>query len=123
MRGFSYLFQDKILPNFLLFYCVKKSKPVYVLPTFLHHRPQNSGNKVRNAKKRKCTFDFKISAIKKAENACSAYTQSTYLIFGMVKDADNIYCYIKNQVRRLCVGGNMAILLLVSSSSVTIMIG
>ena len=34
----------------------------------------------------------------------------TYLIFGMRKDADNIYYCTKNQVRGLCVGGDMVIL-------------
>ena len=33
----------------------------------------------------------------------------------MVKDADNIYYCTKNQVRGLCVGGDMAILFLVCS--------
>ena len=45
----------------------------------------------------------------------SAYTQLTHLIFGMVKDADNIYYCTKNLVRGLCVGRDMAILFLVCS--------
>ena len=34
----------------------------------------------------------------------------TYLIFGMIKDAENIYDSIKNQVRGLSVGGDRVIL-------------
>ena len=41
----------------------------------------------------------------------TAYTRPTYLIFGMVKDADNIYYCIKNHGRGLCVGGEMLIFL------------
>ena len=42
----------------------------------------------------------------------TAYTQPTYVIFGMVKDADNIYYMYcaKNQVRGLCAGGDMVII-------------
>ena len=40
----------------------------------------------------------------------SAYTQPTHLIFGMVKDAANIYYCTKNQVGGLCVGGDIVIL-------------
>ena len=40
-----------------------------------------------------------------------AYTQPTYLIFGMVKGHHNIYYCTKNQVRGWCVGGDIAILL------------
>ena len=34
----------------------------------------------------------------------------THLIFGKVKDTENIYYSTKHQVRGLCVGGDMAIL-------------
>ena len=38
--------------------------------------------------------------------------RTTHLhLFGIIKDADNIYYCTKNQVRGLCVGGDMAILL------------
>ena len=40
----------------------------------------------------------------------SAYTQPTYLIFGMVKDTDNIYYCTKNQAREFCVDRDMVIL-------------
>ena len=40
----------------------------------------------------------------------SAYTQPTHLIFGKVKNTDNIYYSTKNQVRGLCVGGDLVIL-------------
>ena len=47
---------------------------------------------------------------KKYNGHISAYTPSTHLIFGTVKDTDNIYYSTKNQVRGLYVGGDMAIL-------------
>ena len=62
-------------------------------------------------------LNFKLIKIflhnEKIEN--SAYTQPTHVIFGMVKDADNIYYCTKNQVRELCVVRDMVILFLVRS--------
>ena len=40
----------------------------------------------------------------------SAYARPTYLIFGRIKDADNIYYCTKNQVRGFCVGGDIVML-------------
>ena len=40
----------------------------------------------------------------------SAYTQLTYMIFGMTKDADPIYYCTKNQMRRLSADGDMVTL-------------
>ena len=40
----------------------------------------------------------------------SAYTQPTHFIVGTIKDADIIFYSTKNQVRGLCVGGDMVIL-------------
>ena len=45
----------------------------------------------------------------------SAYTQPTHQIFGVVKDAENIYHCTQYQMRRLCVGGDMVIVFLVRS--------
>ena len=39
-----------------------------------------------------------------------AYARTTYLIFGMIKYADNIYYCTKSQVRGLRVGGDMVLL-------------
>ena len=40
----------------------------------------------------------------------SAYTQPTHFIFGRVIDIVSIFYLTKNEVRGLCVGGDMAIL-------------
>ena len=41
-------------------------------------------------------------------NGCGRFLP-THLIFGTVKDTNNIYYSTKNQLRGLCVGGDMAI--------------
>ena len=51
-----------------------------------------------------------VGSDKKQNGHISAYTQPTDLFFGTIKDTNNIFYGSKNQVRRLCVGGDMVIL-------------
>ena len=55
--------------------------------------------------------DFVIECIISAGHCLKLRLRKTYLPdFGMLKYADNLYYCTKNQVCRLCVGGDMAIL-------------
>ena len=57
-------------------------------------------------------FDKKVTKTKGAKENIYIldFFVPWYLIFGIIKDADNIYYCTKNQVRGLCLGGNMVII-------------
>ena len=67
-------------------------------------------NKIIEIKKEVRFILYELCKMVKKIKCISAYTQPTHFIFGRVIDIVSIFYHTKDQVRGLCVGGDMAIL-------------